>query len=287
MDSDARRLWSLIEPIHAVTYFAPEAGAAYNDAGLRGFWRGYFAGRAAPMGETAAGVVTATFYGFHPAFVARSVPDIWTMCSPEGALTARLTGVDRALRAVAEPDALAGLGKAATLLERGIDAAADDHRPLFLANRALVLPGQSTDPHLRFWQAATTLREHRGDGHIVALVNHEIGPCESHLLRTASSGVAADTIQPHRGWSDDAWAAARERLVARGLLDIEGGSTTAGHDLVASIEADTDRLAAGPAAAIGNLDDLAELVAPVLAGLARAATIPYPNAMGLPADESG
>ena len=42
----ARRAWELLEPIHAITYFAPECRAAYADAGLKGFWMGYFAGRA-------------------------------------------------------------------------------------------------------------------------------------------------------------------------------------------------------------------------------------------------
>jgi hypothetical protein len=46
----ARSMWTLFEPIHAVTYFAPEARSAYEQAGLRGFWRGYFAGRGGPPG---------------------------------------------------------------------------------------------------------------------------------------------------------------------------------------------------------------------------------------------
>ena len=49
----ARSMWTLFEPIHAVTYFTAEARSAYEKAGLRGFWRGYFAGRAAPLGVTA------------------------------------------------------------------------------------------------------------------------------------------------------------------------------------------------------------------------------------------
>ena len=53
-------MWTLFEPVHAVTYFAPEARSAFEAAGLRGFWRGYFAGRAAPLGPalTAAGQQT-------------------------------------------------------------------------------------------------------------------------------------------------------------------------------------------------------------------------------------
>src|SRR5262249_6870995 len=96
---DARRLWTLTEPVHALTYFAPEAHAAFTAAGLRGFWRGYFAGRAAPLGHTPAEVVTATFFGFHPAFVARAVPSVWDILDPAAAIDARLAGVDGAMRA--------------------------------------------------------------------------------------------------------------------------------------------------------------------------------------------
>jgi len=63
----ARAMWTLFEPIHAVTYFAPEARGAFEEAGLRGFWRGYFAGRAAPLGPASAAVVTASFFNFGPA----------------------------------------------------------------------------------------------------------------------------------------------------------------------------------------------------------------------------
>ena len=73
----ARLLWSLAEPFHALTYFADEAAAAFEAAGLRGFWSGYFAGRAAPLGAVGPEVVTATFVNFAPDFVARRVPAVW------------------------------------------------------------------------------------------------------------------------------------------------------------------------------------------------------------------
>ena len=57
-DSPERHLWTLIEPVHAITYFAPECQQAFEDAGLPGFWRGYFGGRAAPLGAVSAGAVT-------------------------------------------------------------------------------------------------------------------------------------------------------------------------------------------------------------------------------------
>jgi hypothetical protein len=65
----ARGLWTLYEPVHAVTYFAPQAAEAFEHAGLRGFWRGYFAGRAAPLGPVGAAPVTAMFSSFSPSMV--------------------------------------------------------------------------------------------------------------------------------------------------------------------------------------------------------------------------
>ena len=50
-DNDVRELWRLLEPIHAVVYFSPEPLAALREAGYRGFWMGYFANRAAPLGS--------------------------------------------------------------------------------------------------------------------------------------------------------------------------------------------------------------------------------------------
>ena len=50
----ARRMWTLFEPVHAVIYFSAEGRTAFEQAGLRGFWRGYFADRSAPLGEVRA-----------------------------------------------------------------------------------------------------------------------------------------------------------------------------------------------------------------------------------------
>ena len=94
----ARSMWTLFEPVHAVTYFAPEARAATEDTGLRGFWRGYFAGRSAPLGPAGAAVVGASFFSFSPAMVARAVPRMWELISPADALQARLAGAVSALR---------------------------------------------------------------------------------------------------------------------------------------------------------------------------------------------
>src|SRR5471032_1604811 len=95
--SPARALWQGIEPYHAITYFTDEARAAFEDIGLRGFWRGYFAGRAAPLGAVGPGPVVAMFYGFRPEFVARAIPEIWEIVAPGDAIAARERGAAAAL----------------------------------------------------------------------------------------------------------------------------------------------------------------------------------------------
>jgi hypothetical protein len=70
----ARKIWHQLEAIHAVAYFSPECRAGLTEAGLRGFWMGYFAGRAAPLGAVSPGVVEATFFNFHPAMVPEPYP---------------------------------------------------------------------------------------------------------------------------------------------------------------------------------------------------------------------
>ncbi|TFV54831.1 hypothetical protein E4P41_18240, partial [Geodermatophilus sp. DF01-2] len=90
----ARRLWALGEPYHALTYFADECRSAAEATGLTGFWSTYFAMRAAPLGPVGPAVVTAAFYNFAPAFVARRVPRVWEAADPATALDARLAGVD-------------------------------------------------------------------------------------------------------------------------------------------------------------------------------------------------
>ena len=277
-DSPERHLWTLIEPVHAITYFAPECQQAFEDAGLPGFWRGYFGGRAAPLGAVSAGAVTALFFGFHPSFVDRAVPDVWTRCSPADALAARLDGIDRAWTAHELPNDRAQLKRAALIVRRAAEAVADDRRPMFAANLTIEMP---TKPHLALWQAATLLREHRGDGHLVALTALEMGPCDAHVVRLAHTGTPVDTVQPFRGWSDDDWIAAVGRLHERGVLDDTSQITETGAALHVAIEELTDQLATAPLRAIqSELAELAHILTPVVRAL-DGTVIPYPNPMGV------
>jgi hypothetical protein len=273
----ARHLWQLYEPLHAVTYFGTQARAAFESAGLRGFWRGYFAGRAAPLGAVAAAPVTAAFFSFAPAMVARALPDVWQRASPEQALAARLDGAVAVLRAVL-PDDPDRWAEAADLLETAAGAAVTDGRVLGAANAALPRP---TDPLARLWQAATVLREHRGDGHIIALVDAELDGCQALVLRDALYG-GRDQLQPNRGWTDDEWNAAARALVPRGWLTDDGRPTVEGEAAHRDVESRTDRLAAQPWTALdpAGQSRLVQLLAPLAE--AAAGVVPYPNPIGLP-----
>ncbi|MEV5505605.1 SCO6745 family protein [Streptomyces orinoci] len=271
--SDARALWQLFEPIHAVTYFAPAAKDAFEQAGLRGFWRGYFAGRAAPLGPVGPEPVTASFLNFAPGMVARALPSVWEITSPGQALETRRLGARSALARL-----LAGrereVEKAAAMLGERAGELDCGGRVLAAANAALGLP---VDPLDRLWQAATLLREHRGDGHVAALIAAGLDGCEVLVLRSGID-VPRSMLQPNRGWTDEEWDAAALRLAERGLLAADGTATEAGRGLLAEVEDATDLAASRPwrDSAAG---EVAELLRPL--AVACAAVLPDPNPMGL------
>jgi hypothetical protein len=277
----ARRLWALGEPFHALTYFADEARTAFGAVGLRTFWTGYFAGRAAPLGPVGPEVVTATFASFAPAFVARRVPEVWTTTSPAGALAARLAGVDAAVqRALPGWTDSAEAVEAAALAQRAAAAVDLPGRPLAAANAALPSPEK---PHLALWQALTTLREHRGDGHLAALLQRGLLGLPALVLSAAAGTTAAEWLQKARGWSPQEWAGAAEALTERGWLS--GGELSAeGLAVRAGVEADTDRLALGPWTELGDVgcDRLAELLLPVRRAVIAAGEWPAHNPIGAP-----
>jgi hypothetical protein len=278
----ARRLWALGEPFHALTYFADESRAAGEDAGLKGFWQTYFAFRAAPLGAVGPEVVTASFYNFAPAFVARRVPGVWETVTPAAALGARVAGVDAAVRRVLGEEWLRSAEAAEAAELAGIAAAAVDPpgRPLAAANTGVPVPDE---PHLALWQALTTLREHRGDGHNVALLQREVDGVTAHVLAAAAGRSSREWLTRARGWDDADWDDAVERLAGRGWL-ADGDLTAEGLAMVAAIEADTDRLALGPWQALGDArcDRLAELLAPVRRAVVAAGEWPDGNPIGVP-----
>ncbi len=295
----ARRMWALFEPVHVISYFATAPREAFEQAGLRGFWRGYFAGRAAPIGLTGAAPVVASFFSFAPGMVARAVPGVWDLIMPRDALAVRQAGAVAALRSLlALPDGSTVPAPVVAAADRLADLTADlgcAGRTLGAANAALPVPAESL---ARLWHAATVLREHRGDGHIAALVAADLDGPEALALRAGvdradgglghvSAGWSRNQMQPARGWTDEEWDAAALRLAGRGLLQADGTATKAGVALHRDVEHATDVSAARPWAALRDkqVEELADLLLPV--ARACAAVLPVPNPVGVPAPAVG
>lgn len=242
----AGRVFRSVNILHSVVYFSPESDEEYVAAGLRPGRMGYFASRSAPMGAVGPEAVTAAFYGFNGELVARHLPRAWTLASPEQVIAARWRVADRTLRRLLGADVVDSpeFEEATGLLTQAALRCRIDGRPLFAGHAGLDWP---TGPALRFWHAVTLLREHRGDGHVAALVLADLSGLESLVTHTATGrGMLAPAARTLRMWSDEQWAGAEQRLRDRGLLDGEGGLTAAGAALRAEVEDQTDRLSAGP-----------------------------------------
>lgn len=281
--SPERDLWSHYEPVHAIAYFDPGVSGALGEVGLHGFWNGYFAGRAAPLGPVGPEVVNALFFGFAPTMVAKAVPKVWSRITPEQAVASRLAAVSRTLTPLIAAGSTDDVGRVTDALVRAAGEASYDGRALAAAWAGVPVP---EDLGARLWWAVTALREHRGDGHVLAATVAGLSGLETSVTHVAGGPLTREALQPNRGWTDPEWDGAVAGLVDRGLLEPDGSLSPAGTELRRRVEDDTDRLAHGPAAALA--DEL-PLVRQVLGGLARAiadaGSLPTLNPMGVPLPE--
>ena len=250
------RMFELIEPIATVTY-SEVPNEAFLALGMRDYWDGYFAGRAAPLGLAPAEVVHAVFYNFADGEVARHIPWVWGKTTPEEAIAVRERSSAAALRQlIGDLADSPGLVRAADLATRAAVSAPTEGRALYAGLRALDIP---EEPVARLWHAATLLREHRGDGHNAALLTHGIGGTEAHVLLALSLGMRAEEFGRIHHLPKARLTAVIDGLRDRGLVDATGGFTDAGRQTKERIEALTDALAA-PAYDVLSPDELDELV---------------------------
>jgi hypothetical protein len=279
----ARRLFDRFEPVHALTYFAPEPLAAFEQLGYRGFWMGYFAGRSAPLGPIPAEVVRAIFYGFSASHVERALPSAWDFASPAEALRVREKSAVAALRRCGVTGD-ADVETAAGLLAKAARTAPLDGRPLFAANLALPWP---EEPLAALWHAATLLREQRGDGHVATLAALGISGRDSNVLHCAADRVPRDFLLISRRYDDDEWRSCTARLAARGILDDTGALTDAGAALKQNIEDTTDGLALAAFDALddGELEELFRTLTPITRAVIAGGDIPVATPMGLRRNE--
>ncbi|MFC5799984.1 SCO6745 family protein [Streptomyces formicae] len=258
-----RRCFGVLNPLHSTHYFSPDFETAFAEIGLDDRSASRLAGRSAALGAVGPGVVAATFYNYNYDLIARHFPAVWEKASPGDVLAARLRAVDATLRRLLGAEAVASdeMAEAARLALRATEACTRHARPLYAAHADLPVPDE---PHLAYWHAATLLREHRGDGHLTALLSAGLDPLEALVSHTATGkGMAPRWVLGTRGWRRADWDAAADRLRERGLLtgDAELTLTEEGTALRAEVEEATDRLDLAPYEHLGaaGVERLTEL----------------------------
>jgi hypothetical protein len=260
-------MFELVEPIGLIPYSADEPNEAMFALGFTNYWDTYFAGRAAPLGLVPAQVVDALFYNFAPGEVARHIPKVWRTTTPEAAIAARQLGCARALRRILGDHINSpAFARTADLLTKAATSAAFEGRPMYAALRALPIPDDAVG---RLFHAAALLREHRGDGHIAALMIEGVGGLEAHVLLALDMFMAAEKFGRIHHLPAAQLIAVIDGMRGRGLIGADGWLTEPGRAVKQRVEALTDELAAKPYESLdpdelqelmGNLEPLAKLL---------------------------
>lgn len=253
---------------HAFVYFAPEAATAYEAVGATGR-AGYFGSRTAAMGELPTEMVIATFYNFSTDLITESMRGLWDKVSATQLQDARWRAVaevlDTHVRPVLSPNAIA---EATELAQAAVDGLVWPGRPMAAGNAAVIptlLASEfASNDLVVLWQLITILREWRGDAHIGLLIAEPLDGVECTVVSEALAPYKPGTVKNSRAWADDDWAAAIDRLTARGWLDSEGKITDHGKAQRVQIENRTNELSIPLIADIGiaGSDRLVELLKP-------------------------
>lgn len=276
----ARQAYQSFEPLHLVAYFGPQVGEVAKAEGLR-FYSSYAGFRGAPLGSASPAVVTGAFYNWNPKVIEEGWSTALSTHSPEQLLAAREQIADKALTVAfgdkRGDDALPRLvDRMTALLAKGDKAG----RPLGAANLAL---HRDLEPHVGLWQAFTTWREWRGDGHIAALVVNGLSPVEALVFHESehpdpsvkSSRMGREQTQKSRAWSYDEWDAAAESLRSRGLLEADQEKLTAdGAALHQKIEDETDDASASVWAGVDDADEIFAAARPYVKAVIDAGLLP-------------
>jgi len=263
-------MFELVEPIGAIPYSSDEPNEAMFALGFTNFWDTYFAGRAAALGIVPAEVVDALFYNFAPGEVARHIPQVWRTTTPEAALAAREAGCVAALRNLLGDDVdTPEFARATDLLLRAALGVPVEGRPLYAALRSLAIPDETV---ARMFHAASLLREHRGDGHVAALMTEGVGGLESHVLLALDMGMPAERFGRIHHLPKSQLAALVAGVRDRGWIGDDGWLSAEGRAVKQRVEERTDDLAAAPYELLesAELADLQAILEPLAAKLIAA-----------------
>jgi hypothetical protein len=224
------------------------------------------------LGRVPAQVVHAAFYSFADGEAARHIPSAWETVPPEVSFDAWRRGSAASVRRILGEELAdsPGLARAADLVTRAATGAPTNGRVLYAGWRSLPVPD---DAVTRLWHSATMLREHRGDGHVAALLGERIGGTEAHVLSALDYGIyPAESFGRIHHLPKKRLAAVMDGLRERGLIDTEGRFTQAGRETKDRIEARTDELATPPydALSAAEFDELLGELEPITAVLVAA-----------------
>ena len=140
---------------------------------------------------------------------------------------------------------------------------------MYATLRALPVPD---DVVARLFHAASMLREHRGDGHITALMAEGVGRTESHVLYALDLGMPAEKFGRIHHLPAAQLDAVIDGMRGRGLIGDDGRFTEDGRAVKQRVEDLTDDLAARPYEALDRheLDELTAALEPLAALLVAA-----------------
>ena len=278
-----RRLGTLVEPLAAAVYFAPEANAAYASLGaLDGFWAPYYASRGACLGETPALAVAAAFGVFNPDQMVEELEKAWKVATPQQWWNARVEGATEQLERLLGPSP-EGAERATELLRRVADNSPVSGHPFYAGLASQPWPGTL---HGDLWHAADLVREHRGDTHTAAYNALGFTAPEIMMLTELWRGLPHGLYLASRHWPADAVATGLASLREKGWVDGDPPTLTdAGIKVRVEVEDLTDR---GEAAVLDVLtdderDELFAILKPMAATIVAGGGYPAdPNERELP-----
>ena len=128
---------------------------------------------------------------------------------------------------------------------------------MYAALRSIPIPDEVV---ARCFHAASLLREHRGDGHIAALMTEGVGRLEAHVLLALDMDMPAEKFGRIHHLPSAQIAAVIDGMRDRDLIGADGWLSESGRAVKQRVEALTDDLAAPPYACLAS-DELNELMA--------------------------
>ena len=265
----ARALGGALEPFVGQVYFSRECHERYVALGFAaspGEMNGvampemvsYFTSRGSLMGQVPGELVAAAFAVFNPVVVVPAVTSGWAITDAKSVCAARRDGAVAQLQRILGSNP-AGVDEARRILQRAVSVLRPEGRPLFAGTLSQSIPD---DALAACWHYGDMLREFRGDAHTAAWISAGFDATEIGLMTELFWGLPLKSYSRTRGWSEDDYRAAIDRLESRGLIG-DGAFTDAGRAAREGVERATDAQMTVALEAMGDdLDRLLGLLTP-------------------------